>query len=97
MYLSYYLLFEKSSLFLDCDWDYTDFSFWAKCSYACGYETNQEKGSPIDIVTASVTTDTFTLSTPDGGTIESNSYRDVMHSFCKENLSKMSKISKYIA
>jgi len=60
----------------DCDWDYTDFSIWAKCSYTCGYETNQEKGSPIDIVTASATTDTFALSTPDGGTIESNSYRD---------------------
>jgi len=59
-----------------CAWDYTDFSYWAKCSYTCGYETNQEKGSPINIKPASATPQTFTLSTPDGGNIESESYRD---------------------
>ena len=73
----------KNRFVLDCDWDYTDFSQWGKCSYTCGYETNQEKGSPIDIVTANAEPNTFTLSTPDGGNIESESYRDVMHSFMR--------------
>jgi len=60
----------------DCDWDYTDFSIWGKCSYTCGYETNQEKGSPINIVTATAEDDTFTLSTPGGESLESEAYRD---------------------
>jgi len=60
----------------DCDWDYTDFSQWGKCSYTCGYETNQAKGSPIDIVHANAKPENFKLSTPDGENLESEDYRD---------------------
>jgi len=32
-------------------WDYTDFSVWGNLFPTCGTGTNQQKGSPIDIVT----------------------------------------------
>jgi len=36
----------------NCPWNYEDFSYWGSndCWYTCGGGTNQEMGSPIDIV-----------------------------------------------
>jgi len=50
-----------------CPWDYDDFCQWGKCSYTCGSGKNQAKGSPINIVTSSVTAQTLTLTNPDTG------------------------------
>jgi len=53
-----------------CDWNYYDFSFWAKCSFWCGYETNQNKGSPINIDTTDPDLDDsklWKLTTESGG------------------------------
>ena len=82
--------FWKINYVLDCDWDYTDFSIWGKCSYMCGYETNQEKGSPIDIVHANAKPENFKLSTPDGENLESEDYRDVCTIFDMKTLSIIS-------
>ena len=67
-------------LISDCEWDYDDFPNWAKCSYTCGYKSNQENGSPINIDTSSdkITSQTFELSTPSGENLESSSYRTVI-------------------
>jgi len=66
----------------DCEWDYDDFPNWAKCSYTCGYKSNQENGSPINIDTSSdkITSQTFELSTPSGENLESSSYRTLWNS-----------------
>ena len=36
-----------------CHWDFNDFRYWnsAACYYTCGSGTNQNNGSPINIVT----------------------------------------------
>merc|ERR1719300_395450 len=61
----------------DCEWDYDDFPNWGKCSYTCGYKSNQENGSPINIDTSAdkTTSQTFKLSTPSDENLESSSYR----------------------
>ena len=46
-----------------CNWGFDDFRYWGSddCFYTCGGGTNQAKGSPINIVTASVVANSDTI------------------------------------
>ena len=55
--------YENISESSTCNWGFDDFRYWGSddCFYTCGGGTNQAKGSPINIVTASVVANSDTI------------------------------------